>query len=228
MVIPFSEGKEVVDKTLENIIEWLRTGSPDAKRPIDWDWDVEIIEKKDDEVSLEAFHPKAYLKLFIVARYDQKLIKLAVDPYYPTKFLDNKDRLYLYYTLLKFNLEAPLVKASLIGDDDGVIFLVDLDARTLGKEEFNHALESLYFSVMAFVEAFNIKDEVMELYYKYVLEALADRIEKGESPEQLVEYLVGKVGLPRPQAEQIVEEVIHIKRKERSREEKRSILPQSI
>ncbi len=165
--------------------------------------------------------------MLISVQYDQKLVKLAVDPYYPTKFLDNKDRLYLYYTLLKFNLEAPLVKASLIGDDDGVIFLVDLDARTLGKEEFNHALESLYFSVMAFAEAFELKDEIMELYYNYVLEALADRIEKGESPEQLVEYLVNKVGIPRPKAEQIVKEVIYVKRKT-TREGKERILPQSI
>ncbi len=127
---------------------------------------------------------------------------------------------------MKFNSEAPLVKAGLWGDEDNVLFLVDLDPRTLGKEEFNHALESLYFSVMAFAEAFGLKDEIAERYYYYVLEALADRIEKGETPEQLVEYLVNKVGLPRPKAEEIVKEVVFVKRKQAG--EKKRVLPQSI
>ncbi len=215
--VVFSENRDIIDKTVNNIIEWLKTGSSDAKRPIDWDWDVEIIEKDDDHILLEAFHPKAYLKLVILVKYDQYLIKMAVNPLYPTKFLDNKDRIILYYYLLKANLNLPLAKVSLFGEDDEVLFLVDLDARTLGKEEFNHALEALYYSVIAFAKALEIQDEVINKYYENVSEALMDRLAKGEKPEQLVEYLIVKAGLPRDKAEEIVKETLYLMKKEAER-----------
>ena len=220
----FSGDRSIVEQTVNNIIEWLRTGSPNAKKPVDWDWDVEIIEKDDDHVLIEAFHPKAYLKLVISVKYDQYLIKMAVNPLYPTKFLDNREKVVLYYSLLKANLEIPLAKVSLYGEDDEVLFLVDLDARTLGKEEFNHALESLYYSVLGFAESLKIQDEVMSKYYENVLEALRDRLAKGETPEQLVEYLVAKVGLPRDKAVGLVREILYSLEKEKESEEKTTLI----
>jgi len=169
-------------------------------------------------ILVEAFHPKALLKLSVAAYYEYEVVKMAVDFFYPTKFLDNKDRLPLYYSLLKFNFNMPLVKASLWGDEDNVVFLVDLDVHTLGKEEFNHALEQLYFSVMFFAESMGLEDEIMAQYYENVLEALKDRMDKGESPEQLVEYLVREVGVPRRKAEEIIKEVIAAKSKEEGKE----------
>ncbi len=214
----FSEDKNVIEQTVNNIIEWLKAGSSDAKRPIDWDWDVDV-KRSDEGVLIEAFHPKAYLKLLIYVNYEQYLVKMAVNPLYPTKFLDNDKRLRLYYELLKVNFGLPLVKASLFGEDDEVLFLVDLDARTLGKEEFNHALESLYYSVMAFAEDLGLEDEIMAIYRENVMEALLERLEKGESLEQLIDYLVSKVGMSRDKAEKFIEDLKYYRDQKESERE---------
>lgn len=198
------EQRELVDKVFDQLVKWLREGSDTAKNPVDWPWEVEIEEGEDFKVA-RAFHPNAMLELQVAADYPNGLIRLVLDPLYPTKFLNNDERLKLYYSLLRMNAEAGLVKAALVGDDDGVVFVADLDPKSLGKAEFNDAIEQLYLAAGAFVKAVGWEDEVSKIFMEAVASLLLDKIEKGASREEIIGYLTMKLKLSREEAERIAD-----------------------
>ncbi len=206
------ELKEVVENALKNVIQWLKEGSDDAAHPVDWPWDVELMEgSTGTEKAYMAFHPKAFLSLYVIPQYESGVIRLILDPLYPTKFMDLRERVELYYYLLKLNMNFGLVKASLIGDDDGVIFLVDLSAKSLGKNEFNDALEQLYLVTGAFVKAVGWEDEVSKQFMNTVLEILKDKKRKGATDKEIVSYLVQKLKMDEKLAKELVKEVLNEK-----------------
>ncbi len=193
----------LLDDVFDKVIKWLRQGEDTAVNPVDWPWDVEVEESEDIRIA-RAFHPRAMLELEVIADYGNGLIRLMLDPLYPTKFLDNRERLKLYYSLLRLNLEAGLVKAALLGDDDGVVFIIDLDPRSLGKDEFNDALEKLYLATASFVKAVGWEDEVSKVFMESVTSILLDKIRKGASREDILNYLTSKLGMSRERAEELV------------------------
>lgn len=198
------ELRELIDRVFDQLVKWLREGSDTAKNPVDWPWEVEIEESEDFRVA-RAFHPNAVLELQVAADYPNGLIRLVLDPLYPTKFLNNDERLKLYYSLLKMNVETGLVKAALVGDDDGVVFVADLDPKSLGKAEFNDAIEQLYLAAGAFVKAVGWEDEVSKIFMETVASLLLDKIEKGASREEIIGYLTTKLKLSREEAERIAD-----------------------
>lgn len=209
------ELKEVVENALKNVIQWLREGRDDALHPVDLPWDVELMEgSTGTEKAYMAFHPKAFLSLYVIPEYKSGIIRLILDPLYPTKFMDLKEKTELYYYLLKLNMNFGLVKASLIGDDDGVIFLVDLSAKSLSKNEFNDALEQLYLVTGAFVKAVGWEDEVSKQFMKTFIEILREKKRKGASDKEIIAYLVEKLKIDEALAEELVKEVIAPRPKE--------------
>jgi len=198
------EQRGLIDKVFNQLVKWLREGSDTAKNPVDWPWEVEIEEDEDFKVA-KAFHPNAMLELQVAADYSSGLIRLVLDPLYPTKFLNNDERLKLYYSLLRMNAETGLVKTALVGDDDGVVFVVDLDPKSLGKAEFNDAIEQLYLAAGAFVKAVGWEDEVSKMFMETVASLLLDKIEKGASREEIIAYLTTKLRLSREEAERIAD-----------------------
>jgi len=196
--------RKLIDEVFDQLVKWLREGDDTAKNPVDWPWEVEIEESEDFKVA-RAFHPNAMLELQVAADYPNGLIRLVLDPLYPTKFLNNDERLKLYYSLLKMNVETGLVKAALVGDDDGVVFVADLDPKSLGKAEFNDAIEQLYLAAGAFVKAVGWEDEVSKIFMETVASILLDKIEKGTSREEIIRYLTVKLKLSREEAERIAD-----------------------
>jgi len=205
--MPDVSAQEIRD-VFNKLLKWLREGSDTAKNPVDWPWDVEIVESSKEIEIAKAFHPKAMLTLEVVADYGNGLIRLVLDPLYPTKFLDNDERLRLYYYLLKLNVEAGLVKSALLGDDDGVVFVADLDPRNLGKDEFNDTIEQLYLTTASFIKEVGWEDEVSELFMESVASIIADKVRKGASKAEIVEYLTKKVGMSREDAERLASELL--------------------
>jgi len=197
------ELRKLIDDVFDQLVKWLKEGSDTAKNPVDWPWEVEIEESEDFKVA-RAF-PNAMLELQVAADYPNGLIRLVLDPLYPTKFLNNDERLKLYYSLLKMNVETGLVKAALVGDDDGVVFVADLDPKSLGKAEFNDAIEQLYLAAGAFVKAVGWEDEVSKIFMETVASLLLDKIEKGASREEIIGYLTLKLKLSREEAEKIAD-----------------------
>ncbi len=200
-------------EVFNTLLKWLREGSDTAENPVDWPWDVDIIDRGEDVEIAKAFHPKAVLTLEVVADYGNGLIRLVLDPLYPTKFLDNDERLRLYYYLLKLNIEAGLVKSALLGDDDGVVFVADLDPRNLGKDEFNDTIEQLYLTAASFIKEVGWEDEVSELFMESVASIIADKVKKGASRAEIIEYLTKRVGMGREDAERLTDELLKSGRK---------------
>ena len=197
-----------IEKSIEKIVKWLTEGTDESKNPAEWVWEIDISRSKEGKiVLLEAFHPKAPLKLVVLPIYDESVIRLIVDPLYPTKFLDKIEKLKLYYSLLRLNLASHLVKTCLTRDDD-VIFVVDLKIPEIGKQEFYDAVETLYMTVAYFAKNVGWGDEIEKAHVRNLVEAVVEKARKGETKQQIINYLVKKANIPPKIAEKIAEKAV--------------------
>ncbi|MEO2151684.1 MAG: DNA-binding protein, partial [Thermococcus sp.] len=85
---------------------------------------------------------------------------------------------------------------------------VDLDTSNLGKAEFNDALSALLVGLLSAVSALNLEEEFEALLKERVLAMVYERLRKGASREELLDFLVSRVGMPENEALALLAEVL--------------------
>ncbi len=181
-------------------------GDPDAKNHVDLPWEVVEKEAEGNKIYMATYKDIPYV-IYIYPLEDINIIRLVIDPLIATKFMDNNKRLRLYYALLKISTTPSLVKAGLIGDDDGIIFIADLSAFSLGKEELNQALEELLITAYGVVHELGQEMAALDAYLKGVLAIIEAKREKGATAEDVRRFLTEKLGLKGELADALVKEV---------------------
>ncbi len=194
------------DEVLNNVISWLKQGDPNAKNHVDLPW--EVVEKvvEGTKYYMATYKEIPYI-IYIYPLRDIEIIRLVIDPLIPTKFMDNNDRLRLYYALLKISTNPSLVKAGLVGDDDGIVFIADLSAYSLGRRELNQALEELLITAYGVIKELGAEEHVIEAYLKGVLAIIETKKEKGATAEEVRKFLTEKLGLKGELADALIKEV---------------------
>ncbi len=183
----------------EKFVSWFKQGQEQNEALLDIPWDVEQGEREGIDV-IVATHPKVP---FSVEVYVQpNFASIYVDPGIATDALNVADRMSLYKKLLHINANLNMMKTSLVGDDDRVVLAADLDLASLSKEEFNNALTYILIGVDRVIGALNIGDEVSQFMVERYMAMVYGKLKEGESKEDIINFLVNRVGLPAEEAEE--------------------------
>ncbi|QDA32202.1 DNA-binding protein [Thermococcus indicus] len=184
------------------VLEWLKAGDDTAEDIVDLPWSVKEIQPN----TYVAEHPRMPFSLLVV--FSEGFIHLLVPLGLETFSMTNDDKLKIYHTLLRLNDQVNMMKFTLSGMNDDVYLRVDLDKKTLGKEEFNDALTALAIGLLSGVEALGLEEEFVEKVFDRILYMLLERVERGYTYEQLMEFLTVKVGLDETGARRLLDSVL--------------------
>ncbi|WP_297500174.1 DNA-binding protein [Thermococcus sp.] len=189
----------LVDGT--QVLGWLRAGRDDAEDIVDLPWDVRELENG----LYLASHPKMPFDLLV--SFDDTFVHLAVPLGLETYPLNNEDKVKVYHTLLRLNGGINLMKFSLEGMNDEVYLLADLDLKSLSKDEFNDALTALLFGLLTAVSTLGLEEEFKQSLMERVVAMVYERIRQGKKREELLDFLVSRVGMEKKDAEALLNEL---------------------
>jgi len=192
----------------EQVLKWLKEGRDDAEDIVDFPWNV----KKQSEHVYLAEYPKIPFVLNVV--FTEGFVHLIVPFGLETVSLEPSERLKLYHTLLLLNDKINLLKFTLSGFNEEIVLRVDLDRKSLGKEEFNDALTSLLIGVNELVKALGLEKDFARSIFERVALMIIERLQRGATKKDLVKFLVVKVGMKREEAEAFIDEIIKAQKEE--------------
>lgn len=186
---------------VEDVLEWLRAGRDDAEDIVDLPWTI----KQVNEGHYVAEHPKMPVILNVLLSGD--FVRLVVSTGIETATLPLEERLKIYRILLLLNERVNLMKFSLSGMNEEVTLRVDLDLKSLGKGEFNDALTALLVGLNEMVDALGIAEEFQEAVFERIAAMILERLSKGATHDEIISFLVMKVGLSEEDAEALLSEI---------------------
>ncbi len=185
------------------VLDWLMSGNDDAADIVDLPWRVDKIEKG----VYTAEHPSVPMHLMVI--FSEKFVHLIVPTAIETGDMEDAEKLDVYRKLLMLNSRIHMMKFAVDEPNGQIRLMVDLDKATLGKEEFNDALSALTIGVLAGVMALGIEEEFVQKVFARIVSMLVERIQKGESEEQLMEFLTVKVGMDIRDARNLLDAVMN-------------------
>lgn len=185
-----------------NVLAWLTNGNDDARDIVDLPWQVEQIER---DMYL-AEHPSVPMHLIVA--FSEEFVHLIVPTSIETEDMEVDEKLEVYRKLLMLNENIRMMKFSIASPNGQIRLRVDLDKASLDKEEFNNALTALVIGVLAGVMALGIEEEFMQKVLARIVMMLVDRIERGASEEELMNFLTVKVGMDVRDARNLLDAVL--------------------
>ncbi len=201
------------EEWVNNIKDWLEDGEDLAENIIDIPWEVEVSEGEITD-ALFCSHPSTPFDIMIII--SKEFAALYLNTRISTDTYDNIEKMRFYKKLLKKNLDFNLAKTAISSDTDDVVVCVDLDLSSLGKTEFNNALDFiLYASTEVFI-IFDLKNELYEWFYSQIKADCTAMYEEGKKKGDISEYLMNKVGWEKENAQELAEELIAELEKEAS------------
>ncbi len=186
---------------LDDIEKWLVEGTEDAQDLVDLPWKV-IREGN----TLQAQHPKIPFILYVTE--DMKFIRLRVFTGIETAVEDVKERLKIARTLLILNGSVDYLKFALEGLNEEVVLQIDLGKKYFSKELFEDAIASMVTGLYLMVKALDIEEEFKEQLFMRLIGLIKERLSEGATKDDLIDFLINRVGLKKRDAEQIVDEII--------------------
>ena len=189
-------------KTLEKVIGWLEEENG-GKRLVNQKWEVTPLEGTDVIMATTDGLPFS-IGIEVTDRFVNLVIYTGIE----TAVLPNQERLKLYRDILLLNNENQMMKFLLAGREETIGIRVDLDIMTLGKMEFNDALSSLVVGVLVGVFALGLEDEFVQKVMERIVLMLVERIQEGQSEEDLMRFLTEKVGMDVRDARNLLDEVL--------------------
>ncbi|MDV3104071.1 DNA-binding protein [Thermococcus waiotapuensis] len=183
------------------VLEWLQTGRDDAEDIVDLPWSV----KQVGENHYVAEHPKIPFMLNVL--FMDGFVRLVVPSGIETIAMELGDRVKTYHTLLVLNERMNMLKFTLSGMNDEITLRVDLDEKSLGKEEFNDALTALLVGMNVLMDALGLTEEFQEAIFERLSMMIIERIQKGASEREIIDFLTRKVGMPESEARTLLSEI---------------------
>ena len=189
----------------EKFTKWLSIGKEDADRLLDMPWDITVKEGSKEDI-ITATHPKIPLPLKIyVSKY---FANLYMDPDVPTDAMTVEERMRAYKKLLYMNADLNLMKTSLVGEEQRVVLMVDLDLVCLNKSEFNDALAALSLGVRRVIDAFDLEAELSKQMFDRAVEMVCEKIKEHESKENIIDFLIHRVGMDEEYTEDFMKNIM--------------------
>lgn len=196
-----SLASQMVTDWKAEIIKWLTSGSDSSEDPANLIWDVKV----EDNI-IVAEHPKVPFTLHLM--FMNRILRLDVHTGLETALLDPIQRLDISRKLLFLNDRTALVKFTIRGIDEEIVLTSDLDLASINREEFSDALTGLITSLYMMVKEFKLEEEFNRQLAQRVILMVKERLEKGATREDLMSFLVNKVGLDEGNARKLLDEII--------------------
>ncbi|NJE85439.1 DNA-binding protein [Thermococcus sp. CX2] len=188
---------------IENqVLSWLKEGDDAAKDIVDLPWSITNV----GQGVYMAEHPRMPFTLLVM--FSEGFVHLIVPLRLETLAMTKDERLKVYHTLLLLNDRVNLMKFTLSGMNDEVYLRVDLDKKSLGKEEFNDALAALLIGLQEAVTVLGIEEAFAQEVFDRIVWMVYERIQKGATKEELLRFLVAKVGMPESDAKKLLNEIL--------------------
>lgn len=203
---------------IENqVLSWLRDGDDNAKDIVDLPWVIKNVGQN----AYVAEHPRMPFGLIVM--FSNDFVHLIVPLRLETISMTKDERLKIYHTLLLLNDRVNLMKFTLSGMNDEIYLRVDLDKKSLGKAEFNDALTSLLVGLQSAVEALGLEEAFARDVFDRIVWMIFERLQKGATREELLRFLVVKVGMPEADAKRLLKEIFEAQEEANSREQDNTI-----
>ncbi|ASJ06191.1 DNA-binding protein [Thermococcus pacificus] len=195
-----------MDDVEAKVLEWLKNGNDTAQDIVDLPWALQEVQPN----TYLAEHPRMPFSLMVV--FSEGFVHLIVPLGLDTFSMSNNEKLKVYHTLLRLNDQVNMMKFTLSGMNDEVYLRVDLDKKTLGKEEFNDALTALLIGLLSSVSALGLEEAFEQEVFDRIVGMVVERMQNGASREELMRFLTIKVGMSVEDATALLEEVFKAKR----------------
>ncbi len=186
---------------LDEIEKWLKEGTDDAQDLVNLPWNVER-----DGNTLMAQHPKIPFILYITE--DENFIRLRVYTGIETAVEELKDRLRIARALLILNGSVDYLKFALENLDEEVVLQIDLGKKYFNKDIFEDSIASMLTGMYMMVRALDLEEEFQNQLFVRLVGLVKERLSEGATRDDVVKFLINRVGLKKKDAEDIVDEIM--------------------
>lgn len=183
------------------IVKWLTSGSDKSEDPANLVWDVKV---NDNVITAE--HPK--VPFILIINLTNRLIKMNVYTGLETALLDPIQRLDISRKLLFLNDRTSLVKFVIRGINEEIVLSSELDIASVNREEFSDALTGLITALYLMIKEFKLEEEFNKQLADRVILMVQERIKNGATRDDLLQFLINKVGMDEANANKLLDEII--------------------
>ncbi len=186
--------------TKEDVLGWLGGKDESTGNLVDIPWQIK---KYENNLVLE--NEKVPFSIFLV--FEQGFVRIFLKTGVETAVLENQQRLAVYRVLLLLNRQLDLVKFMLEGMQEEVITRVDLELSSLTKDELNEGMSMLLSSIYIMVKSLKMEEQFQARITERMLMMVQDMINSGKSKDEILKYLVDKIGLSKSESENIISQL---------------------
>ncbi len=183
--------------TKEDVLGWLGGKDESSGNLVDIPWQIK---KYENNLVLE--NEKVPFSIYLV--FEQGFVRIFLKTGIETAVLENQERLGVYRVLLLLNRQLDLVKFMLDGMQEEVITRVDLELDSLSKAEMNDGMSMLLSSLYIMVKSLKLEDQFQQGITQRMLMMVQDMIKAGKGKDEIMKYLVEKIGLSKEESQNIV------------------------
>ncbi len=183
------------------IKKWLTSGTGTKNDILDMVWNV-----KESGENLIAEHPKLPYTLFI--EFHDDFVSLIISTGIETALLDSVQRLDICRKLLILSGGVNFVKFAISGENEEIVLKGEMDLSSLDKKEFSDAIMSMATSLYLMIRELNLEEDFSKRVTEHIIGMVNEKIKEGESRDELLEFLIKKVGLNENDANVILDELI--------------------
>ena len=189
-----------MEATKEDIIKWIKEKG-DGELILDKDWTVE---EGEDENTLFASLEDTNFTIGILFKDGMAELILFTD--LETATLSKDERLELYRKMLILNDEEYMVKATLYGRDDEIVFRSDLDLVSLSRKELDDAVAFIMLAALRLEKILGMDENEEEEAVRQLIEFIADTLQT-KSEKEVIRIVAEKTGISEEEAKDIVEKI---------------------
>jgi hypothetical protein len=186
--------------TKEDVLGWLGGKDESTGNLVDIPWQIK---KYENNLVLE--NEKVPFSIFLV--FEQGFVRIFLKTGVETAVLENQQRLAVYRVLLLLNRQLDLVKFMLEGMQEEVITRVDLELSSLTKDELNEGMSMLLSSIYIMVKSLKMEEQFQARITERMLMMVQDMINSGKSKDEILKYLVDKIGLSKSESDNIISQL---------------------
>ena len=189
----------------DKFVKWFEEEIADSDKPLDEHWEVEIGEENGRKL-IRASSP--YRPYSVLVEVGKRFATLKIKTGVETAILDSHERLKIYRSLLLLNNKWRMAKYALVGEDEEIVIITDLDLVSLSRDEFSDALTVTLFAMNDLVKKLNLEDIYEEAQLIHVADLILQKAKSGKSKEEIVSFIAKTYKLSKDIAEEIVSEIL--------------------
>lgn len=184
----------------EKIISWLATGNDESDKLIDLPWKIK---RHGDYLILDHEHVPFKIHMLFLSESVQLYMRTEIE----TAVIESEARLAIYRTLLILNRQIEHVKFMLAGMNEEITLRVDLQIEEVTKEKIDTGLNLLLTSLYIMANALHIEEEFNQQILQWMFKMIHEFINQGMTKRDIQKILVGKIGINKEDAEEIIGQV---------------------